>query len=201
VVAILCLSGAAQNERFFKYPAVEAYEIRPGMLMMPRYSDGHEVCEIVLERNHYSNETANLDSTMPRDVISQMVDELAPPGERGPIVGNLGNDYISAYTGNAVTTFADYKNVSIHIFGIASTLVVEFRVMWSQSFAGGTGNAINQIHQLSPQFNSTHTFSPVSRSAIFRIDYFLFNIAALQISIFFSFNSHIYSLINITVSL
>jgi hypothetical protein len=88
--------------------------------MMPRYSDAHEVCEIVLERHHYANETANLDSTMPRDVITKIVDELAPPGERGPVVDNVGKDYLSAYTGNAVTTFADYRNVSIRIFGTAS---------------------------------------------------------------------------------
>ncbi len=114
------LFAGAQGDRFSKYRAVEAYEIRPGILMVPKYASDRQVCEIVLERHHYSNETASLDSTMPREVITQIADELAPPSERGPLTTTLGRDYLSAYSGNSVTTFADYKNVSIRIFGIAS---------------------------------------------------------------------------------
>jgi len=49
-----------------------------------------------------------------------MVDELVPLSERCPLTTNLGREYLSAYRGNSVTTFADYKDVSIRIFGIAS---------------------------------------------------------------------------------
>jgi hypothetical protein len=120
IAASLFLFAGAQGDGFSKYRAVEAYEIRPGILMMPKYASDKQVCEIVLERHHYSNETASLDSTMPREVITQIADELAPPRERGPLTTALGRDYLSAYSGNSVTTFADYKNVSIRIFGIAS---------------------------------------------------------------------------------
>jgi len=72
VVVVLRLLAMAQNERLFKYRAVEAYEIRPGILMMPRYSDSHEVCEIVLQRDHYLNETAHLGkTTYPRTPVTQ----------------------------------------------------------------------------------------------------------------------------------
>jgi hypothetical protein len=40
------------HEKFAKYKAVEAYEIRPGILMMPRYSADGQVCEIGLEKLH-----------------------------------------------------------------------------------------------------------------------------------------------------
>ena len=120
IVASLLLFAGAQGDKFSKYRAVEAYEIRSGILMVPKYSSDGQACEIVLERQHFSNETASLDSTTPHEVITQMVDELVPPSERGSLTTNLGREYLSAYSGNSVTTFADYKNVSIRIFGIAS---------------------------------------------------------------------------------
>ena len=120
IMASLLLFAGAQGGKFSKYRAVEAYEIRPGILMVPKHTSDGQACEIVLERHHFSNETASLDSTMPHEVITQMVDELVPPSERGPLTTNLGREYLSAYSGNSVTTFADYKNVSIRIFGIAS---------------------------------------------------------------------------------
>jgi len=119
-VMLLLIVERPQSDKFTKYKPVEAYETRSGILVMPRYSDDRQVCEIVLERHHYSNETAELDSTMPREVITQIADELAPPSERGPLTTTLGRDDLSAYSGNSVTTFADYKYVSIRIFGIAS---------------------------------------------------------------------------------
>jgi hypothetical protein len=66
-------------------------------------------------------ETAELDSTMPREVILDIANEIVPPRERGPVMTNVGREYLSAYAGNSVTTFADYKNVSIRIFGSASS--------------------------------------------------------------------------------
>jgi hypothetical protein len=55
IAATLLLFGAAQGDKFSKYRAVEAYEIRPGILMLPRYSSDRQPCEVVVERHHYSN--------------------------------------------------------------------------------------------------------------------------------------------------
>jgi hypothetical protein len=50
-----CRVGAsAQSSRFSKYKTVEAYEIGPGILMMPNFSSDGQVCEIGLEILHYS---------------------------------------------------------------------------------------------------------------------------------------------------
>ena len=106
-----------QNERFSKYRAVETYEIRPGVLMMPTYSDEGQVCEITVERQHYSNETVYLDSTLPRELITQIADELVPAKERGPMVTDKEMARVSVYIGNGVTSFVDYQNVSIEIDG------------------------------------------------------------------------------------
>lgn len=122
-VMFLFLFAKPKDDRFLKYKVVETYEVRPGILMMPRYSGDGQVCEIVIEKHHYSNETAILDSTIPRELIMQIVDELVPPNERGSLTINTGSEFMSEYSGNSVTTFAEYKNVSIDIVGMESPLV------------------------------------------------------------------------------
>ena len=106
---------------FSKYRPIEVYEVRPGILMMPRYADDGQVCEMVVEKQHYSNNKAYLDSTIPREVITRITDELVPASERGAAITNAGKAYISAYTGNSVTSFADYENVSINVYGKTSS--------------------------------------------------------------------------------
>lgn len=119
-VMFLFLFVKPQNDRFLKYKVVEAYEIRPGVLMMPRYSDDGQVCEIAVERRHYSNGTAFLDSTLPREVITQIVDELVSAKEKGPMVTNNEMARLSLYAGNSVSSSVDYQNISIDIYGKAS---------------------------------------------------------------------------------
>lgn len=119
-LAALFLFVRPQNDRFSRYKSVEAYEVRSGILMMPRYTEDGQVCEITLEKHHYSNGTANVGSTIPRETFIELVDELVPQSQRGQQTMNFGKEYMSAYGGNGVTTFAEYENVSVHIAGIAS---------------------------------------------------------------------------------
>jgi hypothetical protein len=120
-VALLFLSPGPQNGKFSKYKAVEAYAIRPGILMMPRYAEDGQVCEITLERTNVSSETINLTPTLPRKTLMELVDELAPVDERGPRTMDFGRDYISQHSGESVTTFAEWKNVAVDIYGRSST--------------------------------------------------------------------------------
>ena len=57
-VAFICVflpvGASAQSSRFSKYKTLEAYEIGPGILMMPNFSSDGQVCEIGLEILHYS---------------------------------------------------------------------------------------------------------------------------------------------------
>ena len=122
-LAALLLFTNLQRGMFSRYKSVEAYEVRPGILMMPQYTEDGQICEITLERHHYLNGTAYLGSTIPRETFIDIVDELAPKSERGRQTMNFGKEYMSAYGGNSVTTFADYENISIEISGIASPSV------------------------------------------------------------------------------
>jgi hypothetical protein len=118
---LLVLSGAnLARDRFAKYKAVEAYEIRPGILMIPTYSaDGH-ACEIGLERLHYSPEKIRLDSSLSRKEIDQIFDELVPSDERGPQPEGLLERGMTTFEGRGMVSDEQYQNVMIEIYGNAS---------------------------------------------------------------------------------
>jgi hypothetical protein len=89
--------------------------------MMPRYSVGGQVCEIVIQKEHYFNGIVHLDSTLPREVVTNIVDELVPANERGPLTTNNEWSRLSVHAGNTVTSFVDYENVSVDISHSPST--------------------------------------------------------------------------------
>jgi hypothetical protein len=61
-ILIMLNAVTTAQQQFAKYRKIEAYEIRPGILMMPRYTADDRVCEIGLEKLHYSPERIRLDS-------------------------------------------------------------------------------------------------------------------------------------------
>ena len=117
--AVLLLATANPvHEQFAKYKAVEAYEIRPGFLMMPSYSSDGQVCEIGLEKLHYSPEIIRLDSSLSRKEIDEVFDELVSADERGPRSKDPIGTLITG-SGGSETTNIDFRNVSIQIYGAA----------------------------------------------------------------------------------
>jgi len=106
------------REHKFNHPSVETYEIRPGILMMPIYSDAGEVCRIVIEKRHVSSERVDLDAEMSGIEIYQIFDELVPKAERGQPKLKLGaNGNMSMVDGHTLTTIAAYENVSLQMYG------------------------------------------------------------------------------------
>ena len=119
-IGLLIAFTDLRSDRFSKYKAVEAYEVRPGFLAMPSYSADGWVCKVAIQRNHYFNGAIEEDSTLPREVVIQIFDELAPPSERGPSTFDKEFEGLTAYGGNSATTSFDYKNVSLNISRSAS---------------------------------------------------------------------------------
>jgi hypothetical protein len=109
------LAAKPRNEKFSKYKAVEAYEIRPGILMMPRFAEDGQVCEIGLDRLHYTPEIIHLDSDLSREDIDGIVAELVPAEERGPKTGVLGGRDSITVIGPGMTTSVNYENISVEI--------------------------------------------------------------------------------------
>jgi hypothetical protein len=105
------------RERFAEYKRVEAYEIRPGILIMPRYSADGQVCEIGLEKLHYSAEKIRLDSSLSSKEIDQVFDELVPSSERGPRPAGILDQGMTTFSGRGMVSDDEYQNISIQIFG------------------------------------------------------------------------------------
>ena len=120
VVLFVLFAANPVHEIFTKYKPVEAYEIRPGILMMPRYSADGQVCEIGLEKLHYSPETIRLDSSLSREEVDQVFYELVPADERGPSSKDFAGTIITR-GGQSLTTNVDFQHVSIQIYGDASS--------------------------------------------------------------------------------
>ncbi len=120
--ATFLLLGASelQHVMFSKYKPVEAYEVRPGILMIPTFSANGQLCEIGLEKLHYTPDDIILSSELPRDEINQIIDELAPVKERGSKPTNLIEQGSLGIQGNALDEDEEYENVSIRIYSEAS---------------------------------------------------------------------------------
>ena len=119
-IALLVSSTNFTRARFAKYRPVEAYEIRPGILIVPTYSPDGQVCEIGLEKLHYSAEKIRLDSTLSRKEIAQIFDELVPRDERGPQPEGTLERGMTTFEGQGIVSDDEYQNVSIQIYGSAS---------------------------------------------------------------------------------
>ena len=122
-LAMMCMASllilAAMHERKFnQHQAVETYEIRPGILMMPIYSDAGEVCRIVLEKLRVSSTGVDLEAEMPAEEIYGIFDEVAPKMERGQPKLNLPEGgSLTLGDGPGLTTIAAYENVSLQMYG------------------------------------------------------------------------------------
>lgn len=103
-----------------KYPVVVGYEVRPGILMTARYAEDGNVCEMILEKRHYhTRDQIDLSSVIPKKLEDQLIDELAPPAERGqPTSRWLDKD--SYVAGGVTHTKRDFENVSVEMDGSVS---------------------------------------------------------------------------------
>jgi hypothetical protein len=115
---LLALVASPCSDRFHKYNAVEAYEIRPGIMMVPVFAASGDLCEIGIEKRRYSDNRVDMDAAMPEEQIISMFDELVPREERGGLWGNLPADSeIGRSDLGMLTTVIPYKNVSLEMYG------------------------------------------------------------------------------------
>jgi hypothetical protein len=115
-VALLVSYMGSQSPRFSSFKSVEAFEVRPGILMMPRYADDGQACEIGLQKRLYFPEKVSVDGDLSRDEIQQAFEELVPVTERGSELPGFQAHPMSE-VGNTITTTIEYENVSLEIVG------------------------------------------------------------------------------------
>ena len=113
---IVVILGVPATHQFrVSYPRVEACEIRPGVLAMPKYADDGALYQISIEKLHIQQNVVELGvPTMSRETVLKMIYELAPPSERGKAISQLaGFDYIDVINGTADVSAANYENVLV----------------------------------------------------------------------------------------
>ena len=135
IVALVVGSNEC-DQRFAKYKAIDAYETGAGILILPRYSSDGQLCEVELEKQHYSGDTVDLGSALSHEKIIEVVNLIAPASERGKSTMPFGTEYLSKYDGNSFTTFADYEAVSVQIYGRSSPAFdagdIAARIRWNK---------------------------------------------------------------------
>jgi hypothetical protein len=115
LILFLVPSAITQDATSFsKYNRVEAYEVRPGILMMPRYTSDGQFCEIGIEVRHYSPELIRVDPSLSNEEIEKLVEEFVPPADRRP--RSTGLPEPSSIEGHALTISAEYEGVIARTF-------------------------------------------------------------------------------------
>lgn len=108
-------SGQTSANLSAKYHPVTSYEVRPGILMTPKYATDGLVCEMVLERRHKTETGINFGDLLSKELVKELVDELVPEAERGK---NLTEFLNTTIDGGFVTTEYAYENVLVRVHGI-----------------------------------------------------------------------------------
>lgn len=117
-VCLLAFVAGPSSDRIRKYHAVEAYEIRPGIIATPAYTASHDLCEISIEKRHYSNNNVDMDAAMSKEQILSLFDDLVPKEERGQPGWKVpGDTEITEIDSGILTTRIPYENVTLAMFG------------------------------------------------------------------------------------
>jgi hypothetical protein len=137
----LCIAATALGQTSAdltsKYRQVISYEVRPGVLVTPKYTVEGQVCEMVIERRHKTDKEINFGSSFSEKEVKELADELVPQSERGKALTELLNTSVS---GGFITTEYTYENVLIRVYGTtrpepAGDMVVT--ITWRKRVCGG----------------------------------------------------------------
>jgi hypothetical protein len=152
VISVLFLAADLGKGKLHQLRSIETYEIQPGILVMPIYSDAGEVCSIAMEKRHFSSTGIDLDAEMSREEIYRIFDELAPGSER--IQSKLhpqDNGETTIFDGGTLTTTAQYENVMLQMYGkykeASKTSYVAALIQWKKygcghDFPAATGDPL-----------------------------------------------------------
>ena len=121
-VVFLATLGAAQTQGQLeeKYPKVNAYLVRPNILLTARYSADERVCEMALQPVRWTGDTVLLFPLSEEETI-RVVEEIVPESDRGKKLGGLlgTDDKVSAFHGHSFTTPYTYEKITVNFAGTA----------------------------------------------------------------------------------
>ena len=124
VVMVAKSTSAPQTaqELAAKYPVVSYYEVRPGVLMEPRYSADGQICGFRLFAKQAMPKMNNFDLRSRDKTIEGILADLVPVDMRGQRAKDFG---MLARVGKVSNEVDDYENVFVEkMFTDAQTMVI-----------------------------------------------------------------------------
>ena len=143
IASIWLLASVAgpSSDRFRRYEVIQAYEVRPGIVITPLSTGSGDLCRIDIEKRHYLDNRVDMDADMSKELILSLFDELVPKPERGGPGWKLPADTeISESDLGMLVTRIPYQNVTLAMYG-KKTSPDKQKFIW-QSFPGISGHAI-----------------------------------------------------------
>jgi hypothetical protein len=115
---LLALVLGLSQDSFEKLPRVQSFEVEPGLIMIPRYSASHDVCEMSIEKRHYVNGTVDFDALMSKEQILLAFERLVSKKERGRAGGKVpGDTEITEIDSGMRTQRIPYEHVTLAMYG------------------------------------------------------------------------------------
>jgi len=128
----VAIAGQTSADLGAKYRQITSYEVRPGIVMTPRYAQDGQVCEMIVEKRAKTDRGIVFGSSFSEKEWKEVVDKLVPPNERGKDVTEMLNTTID---GGFITADCTYENVKIRVQGVTRpkpTPAALITITWSK---------------------------------------------------------------------
>ncbi len=109
------VSAQSSADLSSKYRQITSYELRPGIVMTPKYAADGQVCQMVLEKRQKTDTGIVFGFYFSEKEVKELLDELVPEAERGR---NLTKTLNARVDGGFVTTDYTYENILVRVYGI-----------------------------------------------------------------------------------
>jgi hypothetical protein len=114
-VLVVAALGQTSADLSLRYRQLTSYELRPDIIMTPKFSSNGQVCEMGIERRQKTETSVIFNASFSEEEVQQLMDELAPKDERGR---NLTKHLNSSVVDDFIRTDYDYENINVRVYGI-----------------------------------------------------------------------------------
>jgi hypothetical protein len=97
-----------------RYRVIRSYEIRPGIVMTPKYTIDGQVCEMELEPRHQTATGITFGQALSEHLVRELVQELVPISERGK---ELESEFNTTVQGSFTSTKYPYEKITVEVYG------------------------------------------------------------------------------------
>jgi hypothetical protein len=107
--------GQSSADLSAKYRQITSYELRPDVVMTPKYAADGQVCEMALEKRQKTKSGVVFGVSFSEKEVKGLVDEIVPETERGRDLTRALN---STVDGDFITTEYSYENILVRVYGV-----------------------------------------------------------------------------------